>query len=117
MRFALAVLCCLVILTACSLEKVPATGPDGSWWVGGSDGGVFVKITDDDNPSDKFYTGTIYYEYDQSVWYRGVFKLVGDIEFSPEKRDQYLAWDGERLHLTGSSYLEATEDFPGSEHE
>ena len=107
MRHLLLTAVCAVLMTACSIETVPPQGPEGSWWVGGADGGVFVNITDDNNLSDNIYSGIIYYDSDQSVWYNGNFKLVGDLVFSPEDHSLYVGWDGERLLLTESSYLQA----------
>lgn len=102
----------ITCLSACSFETIEKAGPDNSWWLGGDDGGVFVKITDDANSNDKIYNGAIYFDSTQKVWYKGPFRLVGGIQFSPESRDQYLFWDGEKLHLRDSSYLEPTEPIP-----
>lgn len=49
------------ILYACSVEKVEKLGPENSWWLGGIDGGVFVKITDDARLDDDIYSGVIYF--------------------------------------------------------
>lgn len=102
----------LIALTGCSDKEPPKEGPNGSWWVGGADGGVFVHIEDDSNPADDKYQGTVYYEFDKSIWYQGAFQLKGNLKFTPENQSQYLAWDGERLHLVGSSYLEAVGEYP-----
>ena len=92
----------LFLLTACTFEQAPPMqGPDGSWWLGGANGGAFVKIEDDENRNDLIYKGTIYFDSDQSIWYRGPFKLVGNAKFAPDKHELYEAWDGERLHLQG----------------
>ncbi len=112
MKLRLLFLVLIANLLACSLETVEKTGPDNSWWLGGDDGGVFVKITDDANPNDKIYNGAIYFESNEKIWYKGPFRLQGGIQFSPEHRDQYLFWDGEKLHLRDSSYLEPTEPIP-----
>lgn len=87
-------------------------GPDGSWWLGGADGGVFIKIEEDANPNDRLYQGTIYFDGSEKIEYKGEFKLVGDIKFSPDKHVQYQFWDGEKLHLQESSYLQPTESIP-----
>lgn len=100
------------ILSACTIETTEKTGPDGSWWLGGDDGGVFVKVTDDENKTDDLYHGTIYFDSNQQIWYQGPLRLVGKIKFSPENREQYLFWDGEKLHLQETSYLEPTEPIP-----
>ena len=101
------------ILSACTDETYsPPQGPEGSWWLGGDDGGVFVKITDDENTHDDIYSGTIYYDADQTIWYEGSFKLVGSLKFSVDDHNLFLAWDGERLYLKESSYLEAINPVP-----
>ena len=103
----------IVIVSACTAEKYSAPqGPDGSWWLGGADGGVFVEIKDDNNVHDNIYTGIIYFDADQTIWYEGPFKLVGNLNFSVDNHDKYLAWDGERLYLEESSYLEAINPVP-----
>lgn len=103
----------LFSIGACSSELyIPPQGPTGSWWLGGADGGVFIDFKDDDNIHDKLYSGTIYYDADQTVWYRGPFKLIGDLAFNVENHEQYLAWDGERLYLQESSYLQPVNPVP-----
>ncbi|MCW8935355.1 MAG: hypothetical protein OQK98_11580 [Gammaproteobacteria bacterium] len=82
-------------------------GPENSWWLGGADGGVFLKVEDDNNLNDNLYKGVIFYEHDKTVWYRGPFKLVGDIKLDTDNHNLYLFWDGEKIHLKQSSYLEA----------
>ena len=100
-------------LSACSIEQdPPKAGPEGSWWLGGSDGGVYIKISDDGNPDDAIYEGVIYYQHDESVWYKGPFKFVGDIQFDENNHQQYIFWDGERVHLKGGAYLEAINPIP-----
>jgi hypothetical protein len=100
------------LIAACSVETVEKTGPDGSWWLGGDDGGVFVKITDDENLNDNMYIGAIYFDGTQKIWYKGPLRLIGSIQFSPANREQYLFWDGEKLHLKDSAYLEPTHPIP-----
>ena len=99
--------------TACNIEQAEVKqGPKGSWWLGGDDGGVFILIEDDNNTNDNIYFGTIYNDYDQTVWYKGSFKLVGDIQFAADNRELYEFWDGQRVYLKQSSYLEATDPIP-----
>lgn len=110
MKIILAIIATL--LFACAFEKVEKSGPDGSWWLGGDDGGVFIKVIDDHNFHDKLYVGAIYFDSNHKIWYRGPMRLVGDIDFVPENREQYLFWDGEKLHLNESSYLEPMQPIP-----
>jgi len=102
-----------LISAACSVEQEASkTGPEGSWWLGGADGGAYIKIEEDRNTNDNLYQGVIFFDYDRTVWYRGPFKLIGDIKFSIEDHDLYLFWDGERIHLQHDSYLEAVNPIP-----
>ncbi|MCK4709371.1 MAG: hypothetical protein KAU21_12200 [Gammaproteobacteria bacterium] len=101
------------IIGACSSEKISVPqGPEGSWWLGGADGGVFVNITDDQNINDDLYIGTIYFDADQAIWYQGPFKLIGDLKFQVNDHSQFLAWDGENLYLKESSSLKAVNPIP-----
>jgi hypothetical protein len=104
----------LLVLSACNVETITTAkeGPEGSWWLGGLDGGAYIKITEDNNPDDNLYQGVIFFDYDKTVWYRGPFKLIGNLDFSIDDHDPYLAWDGERLYLKQSSYLEAVNPIP-----
>lgn len=102
----------MLALSSCSLEVKEKTGPDGSWWLGGADGGVFIKMEDDAIPNDRLYQGIIYFDSSKKICYQGEFKLVGNIKFSPENHQQYQFWDGEKLHLTESSYLQPTGPIP-----
>lgn len=112
----LLVLVCTLLISACSVEEVPSpSGPDGSWWLGGADGGVFLSVEKVDGPSDDSaatFTGTIYFEGDQRVWYGGDFELVDQMSFNPADKSQYQFWDGERLHLSGGGYLKPLGEIP-----
>ncbi len=100
--------CIVLFATGCnSKPSSPAIGPNGSWWVGGADGGVFVYIEDDENKNDNIYQGTIYYEHDKSIWYQGKFKYSKNTGFDFENKSLYDGWDGEKLFLTDDSFLSA----------
>lgn len=109
---AIMVMALTVFSTGCETESEPKIGPNGSWWVGGADGGVFVLVKEDANPDDDLYSGTIWFDQDQSLWYEGPLRLVGKPTINPDDRDQYLGWDGERLYLEGGAWLEAVEPVP-----
>ncbi len=101
------------VASACTSEPISVPkGPEGSWWLGGDDGGVFIDIQDDNTPGDRNFVGTIYFDADNTIWYQGPLRLVGNIEFFVNDRNLYLGWDGERLHLKESSYLEAVNPIP-----
>lgn len=104
----------LLTFAGCTVEQAEeAIGPNGSWWLGGADGGVYILVRDDAIPNDDRYEGSIYYGHDQSIAYQGAFKLVsGPVGFSPSDRTVYEFWDGERLHVVGEGYLEPTEEVP-----
>lgn len=95
--------------TGCQEEAQNKAGPNGSWWVGGDDGGVFVLVKEDGNPHDDIFTGAIYFEHDQSPWYQGRLRLVGKPSLDINDQSQYLGWDGERLLLDGGATLEAVD--------
>ena len=101
-----------ILISGCTPSQEPKEGPNGSWWVGGLDGGNFIKITDDENPNDAIYQGFIYYDNEQqTLSYSGRFKLVGNLQFDPNNKDLYLGWDGDSLHLKEGSYLKAIDEF------
>ena len=98
----------LFILLGCGTPEVsPQLGPNGSFWVGGADGGVYIFIEDDENKTDDMYQGVIYYEADQSVWYSGKFKYNKSDILKTSDRSIYDGWDGEKLFLKDGSYLSA----------
>lgn len=72
-------------------------GSEASWWPGGTDGGAYIKTEEDKNLNDNLYKGGIFFEHDKTVWYRGPFKLVGDIKLSINNHDSYLFLDGEKF--------------------
>jgi len=112
MRISIFLFVLMPIFLSCSIETEEKIGPNGSWWLGGEDGGVFVKIQEDANLEDEFYQGVIYFDGNKNIWYKGEFKLVGDINFSPDDHGQYQFWDGEKLYLKNSAYLEPTSPIP-----
>ena len=97
------------LIVACSNNTYtpPMDDPNGSWWVGGEHGGVYVFIEDDKNTQDKIYQGTIYYEFDQSVWYKGKFEFNGTGSLDYKNKSLYNGWDGEKLFLKDNTYLQA----------
>ncbi len=89
-------------------EEQEKVGPNGSFWVGGADGGVFIQVSPvPESDEQRIYSGTVYDEFDEAIWYAGRFRLHGHFDFDPTNREHYLGWDGERILLLESSYLEA----------
>jgi hypothetical protein len=101
-----------LFVAACTIETEEKVGPENTWWLGGVDGGVFIKIQDDKVPNDKVFEGKIYFQEGDKIWYQGRFELHGSLAFEPENHKQYLVWDGEKLHLKESSYLEPLDPIP-----
>lgn len=102
-----------ILLSACESYQPPdPNGPGGSWWVGGVDGGVYVYIEDDDKLGDNIYQGTIYFDSDKSIWYKGKFQYNKNTTIDYKNRDIYSGWDGEKLYLKDNSYLKAIEEIP-----
>jgi len=95
------------LLFACGNQSSNTKGPDGTWWVGGADGGVYVFIEDDENKSDQLYQGTIFYEHDQSIWYSGKFEYNRKTPLDYNNKSIFDGWDGEKLFLKDNSYLAA----------
>ena len=100
-------------LIACEQYQAPdSNGPNGSWWVGGADGGVYVFIEDDINSTDNIYQGTIYYDSDKTVWYKGKFEYNINMPLNYKNKKLYSGWDGERLFFIDNSYLKAINKIP-----
>lgn len=113
LRISFSFLLLLFTLNSCTIEKdEEKKGPNGSWWLGGADGGVYIKIDEGIKINDNLYEGTIYFEHDMTIWYQGSFKLMGNLDFSINNHDLYNFWDGERVQLKESSYLEAIDPVP-----
>lgn len=109
-KFFLPLLCSFIL--SCEPYQPPnPNGPDGSWWTGGLDGGVYVFIEDDGNTTDNIYKGVIYYEHDKSVWYKGKFKYNKNMALDYTNKKLYDGWDGERLFFMDGSYLKATGNY------
>lgn len=67
-------------------------------------------VNEDAINSDRIYNGSIYYEGSFKPWYRGKMELVGEIDFEPNNKEQYLFWDGELLDLDQQSYLKPLDE-------
>ena len=101
-----------LFLSACVTEYEPmppprpAKVPQTAFWCGGVDGGVFVELFRDSKKKNSFY-GTIYYEADGDIWYRGEFRMDPRHPGKPPKRGTSWCggWDGTRLYLQGGGAL------------
>ena len=85
-----------------SFEPVrPDNVPVTSVWVGGSDGGVFANI----NENNGNYFGVIYFDGTGEIWYEGEFEYTGKEPFNVNSKASYSAWDGEKFHLNNGQEL------------
>jgi hypothetical protein len=103
----------MVLAQACSQEVErnarPAGVPADACWVGGPDGGVYVKLTRVSGAPPDVVTGEVYEE-------TGVRLYGGPLQMEPSGRPLqqldnpklFTGWDGERLHLTDGRALRAT---------
>ncbi len=97
----------LLIAACTSYEGPDSIGPNGSQWIGGPDGGIYLHIKDDEIKNDNIYYAEIYYDYSKEIWYKGLLKLNTNKPFNIENFDQFSDWDGEKLHLKNNGYLTA----------
>lgn len=96
-------------LAACGIqiERVddePRRGPGGSFFVGGLDGGVFVKLAAKD-AQQGIYTGALYEENGQLIYRGELIHNNPQARFDPASQESYDLWSGERLYLRNNTYL------------
>jgi hypothetical protein len=109
----LAVLLAACVLVGCSTEvgepARPAGVPADALWVGGVDGGVFVKVARATSGETGRFSGAIYYEHSGDPWYRGDFTLEppGSGRVEVGRADTYSGWDGTSLLLRDGRRLVA----------
>lgn len=86
----------------------PAGLPADAFWVGGPDGGVFMRLEPPVGDATT-YSGAIYNEFDGSVWYEGLMSLepADSAPLDVRDRQQISGWDGTRIHLTDGRALVA----------
>ncbi len=86
----------------------PAGLPADAFWVGGPDGGVFMRLEPPTGDATT-YSGAIDYEFDGSVWYEGRLRLepADGAPFDVRERQQIAGWDGIQIHLTDGRALVA----------
>ena len=111
----LAVLVLLTLGVACDrgVESPPrpANVPAEAYWLGGPDGGVFVKLA---RTSDsKAVAAEVYSEGTGESLYRGLLRMEPPGQPLERLDDPkiFTAWDGEKLHLADGRTLQA-EDGP-----
>ncbi len=79
-------------------------------FIGGPDGGVFVFIRKNIKYDKNLYDAEIHYASGDTA-YSGLMKLYpgNAAEFELDKKESYVAWDGDRLYLSNNRYLEVQE--------
>jgi len=84
----------------------PAPVPADAFWVGGPDGGVFVRL--ERTPGDKGNLSGKIYHPDGELWYAGpLVPRPPGTSVDPARHDQFDGWDGERLLMTEGRWLES----------
>lgn len=84
-------------------EARPNGIPASALWVGGPDGGVYVRM----QVVDGNYSGTIYFDSTGEVWYEGRFIYSGNTPFDVSEVSTYSAWDGDTLYLVNGQKLDS----------
>jgi hypothetical protein len=86
----------------------PANLPADAFWVGGPDGGVYVRVQRAAGTDPRLYSGAVYHP-DGAMWYEGEFLLEPAAARPVEPSDSaaFLGWDGTQLLLEGSRSLVA----------
>jgi hypothetical protein len=86
----------------------PANLPADAFWLGGPDGGVYVRVQRVAGTDPRLYSGAVYHP-DGAVWYEGEFLLEPAAAQLVEPSDTaaFLGWDGTQLLLEGSRSLVA----------
>jgi len=91
----------------------PAGLPDAAFWLGGPDGGVFVRLKPraPGHPQAPFQ-GTVFYE-NGDTWMTGNFiPEPPGAAIDVTNTADFIGWDGERLLLNGGRSLRAMADPP-----
>ena len=71
---------------------------------------MFIKVEGPDSAGR--YSARIISDNSSRVLYSGNMQLHGELTFDPTDKEQYIAWDGELLHLKNGSYLKPLEPIP-----
>ena len=105
-----ATLLCLLLaalIVGCgSMPPRPDTVPAGAFWVGGSDGGVFVQLAKEPSDPDQVYRAKIYYEKGE-LWYEGTLTLEppNGPPVDIANAEAFSGWDGTQLILADGRTL------------
>ena len=96
---------CLMLATMGGCDSVadepprPAGLPADAFWIGGPDGGVFMRL-EPPVAAAPTYSGSIYHK-NGLVWYEGRFTLepAGGAPFDVRDRERIAGWDGTQIVL------------------
>ncbi len=97
----------VVSLFGCDNPEInikPKGVPDTAFWVGGSDGGVYINIKQNKKIKNKFYT-EIYFDSTGEIWYEGWLYYSGDKSLNIKDKSIYSFWDGDILYLVNNETL------------
>jgi hypothetical protein len=102
-----------VVMFGCAGSNTPARPaglPSEAFWIGGADGGVFVRLAPSDATAAD-YSGAIYHP-DGSVWYEGRFRLepIGTAPLDANDYQRLTGWDGTQILLDDGRALVADEN-------
>ena len=101
-----------LLMLGCSVEhevvepKKPSQVPESALWVGGMDGGVFIKVKEKSNK----YIGEVYY-ISGDIAYKGELEIhpKGSTPPNLEAKESFTGWDGDIIYLSNDSYLKINE--------
>jgi hypothetical protein len=97
----------LAIIAGCSTQPSrPSTVPSDAFFVGGADGGVFLRCSRNSSNT-KTYQCSIYNDFSGEVLSEGIFAVAasGNPDFDPNDKGMYDSWDGRGLHLKDGRVL------------
>lgn len=116
MVFRLIVAFLALLCANCSSAKNPPSRPPkvpaDAFWVGGPDGGAFIRLQKSNVPAPQAgtYDAWIYNDQSGDLWYSGKLFLSGSRKLEPQitRPEAFEGWDGERLHLSDGRTMEKT---------
>ena len=110
--FSLIIAAVALLCSSCSRAPSPpirpANVPNDTFWVGGPEGGTFIRLQKHSDTPERVYDAWIYNDRSGGLWYSGRLVLSGPREPEPDltQPDTFQGWDGERLHLSDGRTME-----------